>query len=52
MRARSSWAARTGLALVKRIVELHGGAVGVESAPDEGSRFSFTLPCSDRLTVG
>jgi PAS domain S-box-containing protein len=35
-----------GLALVKRIVELHGGSVGVESVVGEGSRFSFTLPCS------
>lgn len=39
-----------GLALVKRIVEQHGGSVGVESTLGEGSRFSFTLPCSDRAT--
>jgi PAS domain S-box-containing protein len=41
-----------GLALVKRIVELHGGSVGVESAVGEGSRFSFTLPCSEAQLAG
>ncbi|HQU81478.1 MAG TPA: ATP-binding protein [Pyrinomonadaceae bacterium] len=33
-----------GLSLVKEIVEQHGGEVGVESEPGQGSRFSFTLP--------
>lgn len=33
-----------GLALVKDIVEAHGGQVGVESAPLQGARFYFTLP--------
>ena len=33
-----------GLCLVKTFVELHGGTVGVDSAPGEGSTFLFTLP--------
>jgi signal transduction histidine kinase len=33
-----------GLALTKRFVELHGGAIGVKSALGEGSTFTFTLP--------
>jgi signal transduction histidine kinase len=38
-----------GLYISRGIVELHGGAVGVQSAPGEGSTFSFTLPLSQPL---
>ncbi len=34
-----------GLAVVKMIVELHGGSVQVESVPDEGCTVICTLPC-------
>jgi signal transduction histidine kinase len=37
-----------GLATVRRIVEAHGGTVGVESQPGRGSRFWFELPTVPR----
>jgi GAF domain-containing protein/anti-sigma regulatory factor (Ser/Thr protein kinase) len=33
-----------GLAISKRLIEMHGGALSVESVPGEGSTFRMTMP--------
>ena len=33
-----------GLFVIRRIVEAHGGTVGVESAPERGTTFRVSLP--------
>ena len=37
-----------GLTIVKNLVQLNGGYVSLDSAPGEGTRFSFTIPMYDR----
>jgi PAS domain S-box-containing protein len=48
-----------GLAISKHLIELMGGTIGVESEPEKGSRFWFSLPIPDdsrrtkqRRTIG
>jgi PAS domain S-box-containing protein len=40
-----------GLALVKRMVEMHGGTVSVQSEPGAGSRFSVKIPIGEVSTA-
>ena len=42
--ARSQGGLGIGLALVRKLVELHGGAMRVESAVGKGAKFTFSLP--------
>jgi signal transduction histidine kinase len=37
-----------GLAIARDIVQAHGGTIGVQSKPNEGSEFSFSLKRADR----
>ena len=40
-----------GLSLVFRLVELHGGSISVESEPEQGSRFTVSLPWNEAQSL-
>ena len=46
-RARGSSGSGLGLALAKRIVDLHGGSISAKSEPGKGSSFTVRLPSGD-----
>jgi two-component system sensor histidine kinase BaeS len=46
-RARSTGGTGLGLTIAKKLIEAHGGSIGVESSVGLGSRFFFRLPLSN-----
>jgi len=40
-----------GLAITRRIVEAHGGTIGVDSLPGQGAAIWFTLPSEDKTGI-
>jgi signal transduction histidine kinase len=41
-----------GLTIVRKIIEAHGGAIRLTSAPGIGTTFFFTLPLADKKEPG
>lgn len=50
--SRTQKGAGLGLAIVRRLVELHGGRVWAENRSEGGARFTFILPSHDAASLG
>ena len=46
--SRNTYGAGLGLSMVRKIMEIHGGSVSVESVPQEGSTFFLLFPDDNR----